>query len=61
MECPFEKIHVNLRVNIKKAYATFTEGASMKKGQMVEGVVKKVKFPNKGIVDVSGEEKKRHC
>lgn len=29
----------------------------MKKGQMVEGVVKKVKFPNKGIVDVSGEEK----
>ena len=29
----------------------------MKKGQLVEGVVKKVKFPNKGIVNVSGEEK----
>ena len=29
----------------------------MKKGQIVEGIVTKVDFPNKGIVKVEGEEK----
>ncbi|MDO5539106.1 MAG: 23S rRNA (uracil(1939)-C(5))-methyltransferase RlmD [Eubacteriales bacterium] len=29
----------------------------MKKGQIVEGIVKEVQFPNKGIVHVEGEEK----
>ena len=30
----------------------------MKKGQVYEGVIEKVEFPNKGIVSVEGEEKK---
>lgn len=30
----------------------------MKKGQVCEGVIEKVEFPNKGIVTVEGEEKK---
>ena len=29
----------------------------MKKGQIYEGVITKVEFPNKGIVVVDGEEK----
>ncbi len=29
----------------------------MKKGQVVEGTVKKVKFPNKGVTEIPGEEK----
>lgn len=29
----------------------------MKKGQTVEGLVKKIKFPNEGIVEIPGEEK----
>ena len=29
----------------------------MKKGQIVEGIVTKIDFPNKGIVSVEGEEK----
>ena len=29
----------------------------MKKGQIVEGTVKKVNFPNKGITEIPGEEK----
>ena len=29
----------------------------MKKGQIVEGTVKKVKFPNKGITEIPGDEK----
>ena len=28
----------------------------MKKGQVLEGVIEKVEFPNKGIVFVEGEE-----
>lgn len=31
----------------------------MKKGQIVEGIVKKTEFPNKGIVEIAGEEKER--
>ena len=30
----------------------------MKKGQIYEGVIEKVEFPNKGIVSVEGEDKK---
>ena len=30
----------------------------MKKGQIYEGIIEKVEFPNKGIVVVEGEEKK---
>ena len=30
----------------------------MKKGQVYEGLIEKVEFPNKGIVSVEGEEKK---
>ena len=30
----------------------------MKKGQVYEGIIEKVEFPNKGIVSVDGEEKK---
>ena len=30
----------------------------MKKGQVLEGIVKEVQFPNKGLVEVEGEEKK---
>lgn len=30
----------------------------MKKGQLYEGIIEKVEFPNKGIVSVEGEEKK---
>ena len=30
----------------------------MKKGQIYEGIIEKVEFPNKGIVSVEGEEKK---
>ena len=30
----------------------------MKKGQVYEGIIEKVEFPNKGIVSVEGEEKK---
>ena len=33
------------------------EGADMKKGQIVEGRVKKIQFPNQGLVEVPGEEK----
>ena len=29
----------------------------MKKGQVYEGTIEKVEFPNKGIVSVSGEDK----
>ena len=29
----------------------------MKKGQVLEGTIEKVEFPNKGMVSVSGEEK----
>lgn len=29
----------------------------MKKGQVYEGMIQKVEFPNKGIVQVDGEEK----
>lgn len=29
----------------------------MKKGQIVEGVVQRVKFPNRGLVTIPGEEK----
>ena len=29
----------------------------MKKGQLCEGYIEKVEFPNKGIVSVDGEEK----
>lgn len=29
----------------------------MKKGQIVEGTVKRVKFPNKGVIEIPGEEK----
>lgn len=29
----------------------------MKKGQIYEGIIKKIEFPNKGIVEVDGEEK----
>ena len=29
----------------------------MKKGQIVEGIIERVDFPNKGIVKVEGEEK----
>ena len=29
----------------------------MKKGQIVEGTVTKVKFPNKGVMKIPGEEK----
>ncbi len=29
----------------------------MKKGQVYEGFIEKVEFPNKGIVSVEGEEK----
>ena len=29
----------------------------MKKGQIVEGTVKRVAFPNKGITEIPGEEK----
>ncbi len=31
-------------------------GAGMKKGQVVEGVVRKVKFPNDGLVEIPGEK-----
>ena len=30
----------------------------MKKGQIVEGIVKEIQFPNKGMVEVEGEERK---
>ena len=30
----------------------------MKKGQVLEGIVEKVEFPNKGIVRVEGEDRK---
>ena len=30
----------------------------MKKGQVVEGIVKEIQFPNKGMVEVEGEERK---
>ena len=30
----------------------------MKKGQVYQGIVEKVKFPNKGIVTIEGEEEK---
>ncbi len=30
----------------------------MKKGQVLEGIVERVAFPNKGIVSVEGEEQK---
>ena len=30
----------------------------MKKGQILEGIIEKIEFPNKGIVSVQGEEKK---
>ena len=30
----------------------------MKKGQVLEGIVERVVFPNKGIVSVEGEEQK---
>ena len=33
-------------------------GACMKKGQVLEGIVERVVFPNKGIVSVEGEEQK---
>ncbi len=33
-------------------------GACMKKGQVLEGIVERVAFPNKGIVSVEGEEQK---
>lgn len=29
----------------------------MKKGQIIEGVVKTIKFPNKGIIELPEEEK----
>lgn len=29
----------------------------MRKGQIVEGIVRKIKFPNKGLVEIPGEEK----
>ena len=29
----------------------------MKKGQIVEGIVRKIKFPNKGLVEIPGEGK----
>ena len=28
----------------------------MKKGQVVEGIVKEIQFPNKGMVEVEGEQ-----
>ena len=30
----------------------------MKKGQVLEGIVKEVQFPNKGMVEIEGEERK---
>ena len=33
-------------------------GVCMKKGQVLEGIVERVAFPNKGIVSVEGEEQK---
>ena len=30
----------------------------MKKGQVIEGIVKEIQFPNKGMVEVEGEERK---
>ena len=30
----------------------------MKKGQILEGIIERVDFPNKGVVQVEGEEKK---
>ncbi len=42
------------------AYGIFAihivEGVDMKKGQIVEGIVRKVDFPNKGVVEIPGEE-----
>jgi 23S rRNA (uracil-5-)-methyltransferase RumA len=33
-----------------------TEGESMKKGQIFEGKIEKVEFPNKGIINIDGEK-----
>ena len=33
----------------------------MKKGQVYEGVIESVEFPNKGIVNVSQGGQTRHC
>ena len=30
----------------------------MKKGQILEGVIKKVRFPNEGIMEIPGEERR---
>ena len=30
----------------------------MKKGQVLEGIVREVQFPNKGLVEIEGEERK---
>ena len=30
----------------------------MKKGQIVEGIVKKINFPNKGVIEIPSEDKR---
>ena len=36
--------------------ATFLERGIMKKGEIYEGIIEKVDFPNKGIVEVEGQK-----
>jgi 23S rRNA (uracil-5-)-methyltransferase RumA len=43
----------------RQTFCLFIGGqAKVKKGQVYEGIIEKVEFPNKGIVSVEGEEKK---
>ena len=40
------------------AFYKLDRSMHMKKGQIVEGIVKEIQFPNKGMVEVEGEERK---
>lgn len=54
----WKRIDVNLKKNMRASiFRILIEGATMKKGQIVEGTVKRVKFPNKGVIEIPGEEK----
>ena len=39
------------------AFYKLDRSGHMKKGQIVEGIVKEIQFPNKGMVEVEGEDR----
>ena len=42
-------------MSVRQAPVSFYEkGKQMKKGEILEGVVKELRFPNKGILEIEG-------